>query len=401
MSSRVICGDVLTVLGGMDDNIYHGVLCDPPYGLKFMGKAWDHGVPGVDVWAEVLRVCRPGAHLLAFGGSRTFHRLVCAIEDAGWEIRDSLQWIYGSGFPKSHDVGKALDREAGAVRDIIGVRTLDGNAAVSCKEKGGTYVAGASFTGIKDVDVTAPATDAARTWDGYDTALKPAHEPIVLARKPLDGTVANNVQKWGCGALWIAGCRVGTEILPEVTKGVSKIGTFEGADGNITPQRSGRWPANIIHDGSDEVVSGFPDGQPPKKQRIGLRGGSPIHGSPAIGTPDKVGVWPGDNGGSASRFFYCAKASRKERGDGNNHPTVKPTTLTEYLARLIIPANGGKMLVPFSGSGSEMIGALNAGWGDVTGVEREQDYADIAVNRLQAVREIDAVLTKYPEKDGE
>jgi len=387
MSSRVICGDVLTVLGGMDDNIYHGVLCDPPYGLKFMGKAWDHGVPGVDVWAEVLRVCRPGAHLLAFGGSRTFHRLVCAIEDAGWEIRDSLQWIYGSGFPKSHDVGKALDREAGAVRDIIGVRTLDGNAAVSCKEKGGTYVAGASFTGIKDVDVTAPATDAARTWDGYDTALKPAHEPIVLARKPLDGTVANNVQKWGCGALWIAGCRVGTEILPEVTKGVSKIGTFEGADGNITPQRSGRWPANIIHDGSDEVVSGF---------------------------------------GSASRFFYCAKASKKERNHGcdglesrpegrmrgridgsmgsikmarNHHPTVKPVALTEYLARLIIPATGGKMLVPFSGSGSEMIGALNAGWGSVTGIEREQDYAGIAVNRLQAVREIDAVLTKYPEKD--
>jgi len=390
MSSRVICGDVLTVLGGMDDNIYHGVLCDPPYGLKFMGKAWDHGVPGVDVWAEVLRVCRPGAHLLAFGGSRTFHRLVCAIEDAGWEIRDSLQWIYGSGFPKSHDVCKALDKESGtefSAQPATGVGFMNPNG------DGGYNVTKNRLVRVGGM------SDLAKQWDGYNTALKPAHEPIVLARKPLDGTVANNVQKWGCGALWIAGCRVGTEILPEVTKGVSKIGTFEGADGNITPQRSGRWPANIIHDGSDEVVSGFPDGQPPKKQRIGLRGGSPIHGSPAIGTPDKVGVWPGDNGGSASRFFYCAKASKKERGDGNNHPTVKPTTLTEYLARLIIPANGGKMLVPFSGSGSEMIGALNAGWGSVTGIEREQDYAGIAVNRLQAVREIDAVLTKYPEKD--
>jgi len=378
MSSRVICGDVLTVLGGMDDNIYHGVLCDPPYGLKFMGKAWDHGVPGVDVWAEVLRVCRPGAHLLAFGGSRTFHRLVCAIEDAGWEIRDSLQWIYGSGFPKSHDVCKALDKESGtefSAQPATGVGFMNPNG------DGGYNVTKNRLVRVGGM------SDLAKQWDGYNTALKPAHEPIVLARKPLDGTVANNVQKWGCGALWIAGCRVGTEILPEVTKGVSKIGTFEGADGNITPQRSGRWPANIIHDGSDEVVSGF---------------------------------------GSASRFFYCAKASKKERNHGcdglesrpegrmrgridgsmgsikmarNHHPTVKPVALTEYLARLIIPATGGKMLVPFSGSGSEMIGALNAGWGSVTGIEREQDYAGIAVNRLQAVREIDAVLTKYPEKD--
>ncbi|MCA3704278.1 MAG: site-specific DNA-methyltransferase [Methylobacterium sp.] len=259
----------------------------------FMGKKWDTGETAfsVDFWREVLRVLKPGEHLIAFGGTRTYHRLAVAIEDAGFEIRDQIGWLYGSGFPKSHDVSKAIDKAAGAEREIVGAY------AVTREFKGRDYVGDASRA--SEVNITAPATDAARQWQGWGTALKPAWEPIVLARKPLIGTVAANVLAHGTGAINVDGCRVGTEVLAPSVRGVSKIGTFEGADGNVTPERVGRWPANICHDGSEEVLAAFPDADGAVSNgRKGKNGvGNWGHGEreQAPGYADT---------GSAARFFY-------------------------------------------------------------------------------------------------
>ena len=347
----IINADCLDAMADMEAASVDSIVTDPPYGLKFMGKDWDHGVPGEAFWREALRVAKPGAHLLAFGGTRMVHRLAVSIEDAGWEIRDRIHWVYGSGFPKSHNISKAIDKAAGAEREVVGSRTLKGNAAVSCKEKGGTFVAGASLTAVKDIDITAPATPAAQQWDGWGTALKPAVEPIILARKPFKGTVAANVMEHGTGGLNVDGCRVGTD------GGTLKTHTDErnipsnslrgGANGSLNGGRvakldAGRFPANLIHDGSDEVV----------------------------------GLFPND----AARFFYCAKASKKDRGEGNNHPTVKPTDLMRYLCRLITPP-GGVVLDPFAGSGSTGKAAKAEGFGFI-GIEKQAEYAEIARQRI-------------------
>lgn len=413
MTFRIINADVLEALRGLPDNTFDGVLCDPPYELGFMGKSWDaSGVAfHVATWKEVLRVCKPGAHILAFGGTRTYHRLACAIEDAGWEIRDCLQWVYGSGFPKSLDVSKALDKSAGAERRVVGVKNIgNGNGR------------GEGFNhpgGQEGVALTAPATDVARTWEGYGTALKPAYEPCLLARKPLDGTVAANVQKWGCGALWIDGGRIGTDVVSTHSRGSNEAFPKRpgektvGESGRIKDQREGldhsprigRWPANIIHDGSPEVLAGFPESKSPGRfpsNTGGIGGKNGIYG----GAPGRSQDERETDLGSAARFFYCAKASQKERNAGcgglpvqylaqgnqakavrNIHPTVKPLDLCRYLATLILPARPHgprKLLTPFSGSGSEMIGALMAGWEDVTGIEKdtEHGYVEIAEARL-------------------
>jgi site-specific DNA-methyltransferase (adenine-specific) len=321
-----------------------------------MGKSWDStGIAySVELWTEALRVLKPGGHLLAFSGSRTYHRMACAIEDAGFEIRDQIMWLYGSGFPKSHNVSKGIDKAAGAVREVVGP-----TRAGAQSESTGRY--GAWGDGITP---TSPATPAAQQWEGWGTALKPAHEPIVLARKPFAGTVANNVLQHGTGALNIDGSRV--------------AGSTQG-----------RWPANVIHDGSDEVVDGFPDN------------------------------------GSAARFFYCAKANKRDRNEGldgfagkeiggkgnglartcatcsasvldgcqcpdrtftnptraNHHPTVKPTDLMRYLVKLVTPP-GGVVLDPFMGSGSTGKGAIIEGF-DFIGIEQDADYLDIARARIQ------------------
>jgi len=305
------------------------IVCDPPYELGFMGKAWDS--TGVayqpETWAACLRVLKPGGHLLAFGGSRTYHRMACAIEDAGLQIRDQIMWLYGTGFPKSLDVSKAIN--------------------------------------------ATPTTNAARQWDGWGTALKPAHEPIVVARKPLIGTVAANVQKHGTGALNIDGCRVGSSILPAVRAGQARLGTFERKD-MVTSERVGRWPANIILD-------------------------------------EEAGAILDEQSEGVSRFFYCPKAGRGEREAGlreaglreagsydfrrdgsldgrttaraaNNHPTVKPVALMRYLIRLVTPP-GGTVLDPFLGSGTTLMAAALEGF-DAVGIEREKEYVEIARARL-------------------
>lgn len=370
--------DCLETMKRMPDNYLHAIVTDPPYGLSFMGKAWDYDVPKVEIWREALRVLKPGGHLLAFAGSRTYHRMAVAIEDAGFEIRDQLIWMYGSGFPKSLNIGKAVDKLQGNEREVVGTEVLKGNAAVSTKEKGGTFVAGASFTGVKEIELTKGTSE----WEGYGTALKPAHEPCVLARKPIEGTVANNVLKHGTGGLNIDGTRVGAETITQTRTQMKAWRASEGrtdipesADNSQT-QTTGRFPANLIHDGSDEVVGLFP--QTGKSKAGGSSGTTFATGSTR--TDPRVGH--NDNGGSASRYFYTAKASKRERGQGNSHPTVKPIALMKYLVKLVAPPKNGIIYDPFSGSGTTLLACQKLGI-DFIGSEISKEYCDIAEERLR------------------
>jgi DNA modification methylase len=332
---ELLHGDCLERLQELPDCSVDACVTDPPYGLSFMGKKWDYDVPGENIWRECLRVLKPGGHLLAFAGTRTQHRMAVRIEDAGFEIRDMIAWVYGSGFPKSHNIGKAIDKAAGAEREVIGVAGRSGSIRNSMAGDfaGGEYMS------------TAPATPEAQQWDGWGTALKPALEPITVARKPLQGTVAANVLEHGTGAINIDGCRVGTD-----GGGGNGLGSHYDRLGNTKPlvrhgEASGpigRWPANLIHDGSDEVTELL---------------------------------------GDAQRFFYCAKASKKDRSEGNTHPTVKPTDLMRYLCRLVTPP-GGIVLDPFMGSGSTGKAAMLDGFRFI-GIERDPTYFESARRRLQ------------------
>jgi site-specific DNA-methyltransferase (adenine-specific) len=375
MSARLLLGDCRDSMRAMDAESIDAIVSDPPYGLSFMGKGWDHGVPGQDFWIEALRVAKPGAHLLAFGGTRTFHRLVVAIEDAGWEIRDCLMWVYGSGFPKSLDVSKAIDKAAGAEREVVGVRKYAGGHVQRSSDDKLAPPIGTFVRSQDDRLETAPATDSAKAWQGWGTALKPAYEPIIMARKPFTSTVAANVLKHGTGAINVDGCRV-----PGVLNGnpnrFSKTngGSFAAFTNAPVVRAEGRWPANVLHDGSDEVTGLMPD---------------------------------------AARFFYCAKASKADRDEGcdgldvrkqdetrnegdpggdnprnrgagersNHHPTVKPTDLMRYLCRLVTPP-GGTVLDPFMGSGSTGKAATLEGFSFV-GCELQPEYMAIAEARIR------------------
>lgn len=369
IDSTVHHGDCLEVLRTLADCSVDAVVTDPPYGLSFMGRKWDYDVPSVDVWAECLRVLKPGGHLLAFAGTRTQHRMCCRIEDAGFEIRDMIAWVYGSGFPKSLDVSKAIDKAAGAEG---GKGAVTGSIGSKRNSMAGDFAGGEYHEYL-------PATDAARQWQGWGTALKPALEPITVARKPLVGTVAANVLAHGTGAINIGGCRVGDEVLPAHVRGLTRMGTFEGAEGNWTPERNGRWPANLIHDGSDEVIGLFPWQESGSRQQ-GVRKGMGFHGADGDGGPAIEA-----SAGSAARFFYCAKASGRDRGDANTHPTVKPTDLMRYLCRLVTPP-GGVVLDPFMGSGSTGKAAALEGFRFI-GIEREAEYVEIAKARINASSE--------------
>lgn len=396
------------------------VVCDPPYGLGFMGKAWDTVGEGrafaawSETWAiEALRVLRPGGHLLAFGGTRMFHRLTCALEDVGFEVRDVLSWLYGSGFPKSMDLSKAIDKAAGATRPDVGPNPR----AAQQTPKAGTPALG-DFAGSPDT-LTGPATPEAATWEGWGTALKPGWEPIVMARKPPAGTVAANVLEHGTGALNIDGCRIGWAGAADEAEAKAKnrhgdFGTAQGGNAvygdftmladreNYDPE--GRWPANVV---LDEEAAAMLDEQtaPGKAGRTpGARSGGVYNGT---GQGDVVEAW--HEPGGASRFYYVAKPSRAERevglagrervkvGDGrtvpndtaylrdeserlNSHPTVKPIDLMAWLCRLVTPP-GGIVLDPFTGSGSTGIAALREGF-QFVGVEREAEYVAIARARL-------------------
>jgi len=353
-----------------------------------MGSHWDRGVPDADVWREVYRVLKPGAHLLSFFGTRTYHRGVVAIEDAGFEIRDQIGWMFATGFPKSHDISKAIDKAAGAGREVVGPGRWNKVKGSNAKQRDCLIRPGGKH------DITAPATEAARQWDGWGTALKPAWEPIVVARKPLKGTVAQNVLEHGTGGINVDGCRVGfvSDADEAESKTKNQHATFKSAPRqnriygkDESPQRDynppGRFPANVIHDGSDEVLAEF------AKYGESKSSGRARHNNQSIGSSGAayrggaafVGGGHSDTG-TAARFFYCAKASRKERGEANKHPTVKPLALMRYLVRLVTPP-GGLVLDPFAGSGSTLIAARMEGMVP-TGIEREPEYYATASGRL-------------------
>jgi hypothetical protein len=403
-------GDVLDVIPTLGP--FDAVLSDPPYGLAFMARDWDHAVPGPDVWRVVLDALRPGAPLAAFGGTRTYHRLVCAIEDAGAEIRDSLMWLYGSGFPKNLDISKAIDKAAGAEREVTATIpdrwTGKGQTFNFATDRAQSYV---SVLG-------APATPAAQRFDGYGTALKPSYEPIIWAMKTRDGSFANNATEHGVAGINIDAGRIGTTTrLNSSSPRVERTGFVKGFVGgtHTAVLDHGRWPANVILDDEAGAMLDAQSGE--AGGGFGVRGASTHTYGGGKGFTQATGerVGHGDSGG-ASRFFYCAKASRAEREAGldtfrasnvndgretsidnpyqrgdtqrrNVHPTVKPVDLCRWLAALLLPpprADGAprRLLVPFSGSGSEMIGALLAGWDHVVGVELDPHYAAIAAARL-------------------
>lgn len=454
MTYEILRGDCIAVMRTMPDCSVDSIVTDPPYELGFMGKSWDaSGIAySVDMWAEALRVLKPGGHLLAFSGSRTYHRMTCAIEDAGFEVRDQIMWVYGSGFPKSLDVSKAIDKSRAGhafdeIRDYLrGAIKSAAMSQVAIKKHLGYpadsgvvshWVAnsqptvprwkdwcamkailplddrydaliesadrekvGEKRSGIADgngprhtigaassvvVDITAPATDAARQWGGWGTALKPAHEPICVARKPLVGTVAANVLAHGTGALNIDGCRVSADDgenrarpprTPDAILGGGKGTNLTASEHNDL----GRWPANLIHDGSEEVVALFPAQAGAAAPVKGTEASAASTGNVTGERARVPGAFHGDSG-SAARFFYCAKASKSDRGPGNTHPTVKPLALMRYLLRLVTPP-GGHALDPFAGSGSTIVAGLQEGF-RMTGIELIDEHADIADRRAE------------------
>lgn len=385
--NTVLHGDCREVMKELPDNSVDAIVTDPPYELGFMGKKWDSsGIAyNVEMWAEVLRVAKPGAHLLAFGGTRTHHRMICAIEDAGWEVRDCLGWLYGSGFPKSLDVSKAIDKAAGAEREVVGIIT-EGRASTPRQDiRAGRMHAQSDgdVRGYLGNKITAPATDAAKQWEGWGTALKPAVEYICLARKPLIGTVAENVLRHGTGGINVDGCRVGTEsTIRNQNDGPQWSGKYNGGQ-RLNGSDSGRFPANIIHDGSDEVMALFPETTSNTRQPTGKpKYTGSENDSNAMRTSSTLDttVRGHTDSGSAARFFYCAKASKKERGNGNSHPTIKPLKLMKYLCRLITPP-GGLVLDPFAGSGTTAIAAQEEGFNYLL-IEREQSNFDMIQTRL-------------------
>ena len=363
------------------------VVTDPPYELGFMGKKWDSsGIAyDINVWKEVLRVLKPGGHLLSFGGTRTYHRMACAIEDAGFEIRDCIQYLYGSGFPKSMNISKAIDKKFVAEREVIGISNKQPSGYIRHGRTDEEVFYGNDNHRTQEI-ITSPSTIQAKQWDGWGTCLKPANEPIVLARKPLEcKTVIDNVLKFGTGGINIDGSRILSADMPnEFHRGVKgKVNVYAeyNADCHYTPNDKGRFPSNVILDETAAVMldeqTGVTKSNPNLRKnvhnKVNLYGS---HGS-------YISTGYSDIGG-ASRFFYCAKASKKERNMGciNNHPTVKPIKLMEYLVKLITPPNG-TVLDPFMGSGSTCIAAHNLGFPYV-GIEENEDYYKIAKERIDA-----------------
>jgi len=415
-------GDCLEIMPELEPESIDSIVTDPPYGLKFMGKEWDHGIPGVPFWKEALRIAKPGCHLLAFGGTRTHHRLMCAIEDAGWEIRDTIMWVYGSGFPKSLNISKKIDQMKGAKRKVVGYGKRNERDKVSY---GGNSQSTFANNTMKALEITTSTTPEAQQWEGWGTALKPAWEPIIIARKPIIGTVAKNILKYGTGGLNIDGCRIGTKTeLHSQSKESARHKGIYGEYSGLQTQKinKGRFPANLIHDGSEEVIVLFPN----TKSGF-MSAGIPrlISDNPNKNTyehfnPDKVANDTYGNSGSASRFFYCAKASRSERDEGlegmiqkevpyseyredmrntdsfvskypdgssrpmnkvrNNHPTVKPLALMRYLCRLVTPPSG-VVIDMFMGSGSTGKAALKEGFRFI-GIDDDESSCEIAKYRM-------------------
>jgi DNA modification methylase len=391
---QILHGNNLDLLKTLPDNSVDSIVTDPPYGLSFMNKKWDYDVPSVELWQEVYRVLKHGGHVLSFGGTRTYHRMVVNMEDAGFEIRDQIMWLYGSGFPKSLNIGKAIDKIQGNEREVVG----EMRAGQTAMGQNSGWNKHENKTEIK-------ITKGGGDWEGWGTALKPANEPICLARKPLsEKSVAENVLKYGTGGINIDGCRVGDSLIKGQKAGAgfnnvkgfgknTKIGD-KIANEYIGEDVIGRFPANVILDEEAGII---------------LDQQSGILNKQGISKTDNKSGWQnqyvGGNEvkpierklyldiGGASRFFYCAKASKSDRGDGNIHPTVKPTELMRYLCRLITPPNG-IVLDPFMGSGSTGKGAILEGF-DFIGMELDAEYVEIAKARIANAQK------EYEEKQSQ
>jgi DNA modification methylase len=471
MTVQVIHGDCVEVMAGMEPESFHAIVCDPPYHLTnrvvdwagfsdphqggrgkpkstraaergFMGKSWDGGDVAFrpTTWQAAYRVLKPGGHLLAMGGTRTFHRLVCAIEDAGFEIRDTIAWLYGSGFPKSLDVSKAIDRAAGAEREVIGFDEAKFRPNRDKHLLAGLAGGGGKLKADNGATLTSAATDAAKQWEGWGTALKPAMELICVARKPLsEGTVAGNVLKHGTGALNIDASRVGTEVRTQAAEVPNLRRADRGQNGATNDGRDadnyecykaetgraertyvGRWPSNVCHDGSPEVLAAFAKAGESSTGRPGCAGKeygmqANVYGefNPKVyngghvdtGTPArffKECPSEPDNHGQPSmdRFRYDSKAGAHEREGG--HPTVKPVSLMEWLLGLVVPP-GGKVLDPFCGTGSTLVAADRLGI-DAVGIEQDPKTcadAEAKIKRMRARRMIGDDVAKEAPVPGQ
>ena len=453
MESKLLNGDNIELLKELEENSVDSIVTDPPYGLSFMNKKWDYDVPSIEFWTEALRVLKPGGHVLSFGGTRTYHRMVVNMEDAGFEIRDQIQWIYGSGFPKSHNIGKAYDKRGGnqmlwfadwlkAFRKENDISQLEISKLFPSKNGGITgcvsnwelgkniptneqfnlicekynlpfnkieelerEVVGKKTSGIgnafgdgewntgeygkaDEVDITKGQSP----YEGWGTALKPANEPICLGRKPFKGTVVDNVIKWETGGINIDECKVGSEerTIPIHSDDKKDDTTLFGLHPTIQHERipttEGRFPANVILDEeAGEILDKQSGISKASKGRTGIKGGKSLH--EGGWKKDVEGKWPADNGGGASRFFYNAKVSKKERNktEKNNHPTIKPVSLMAYLCKLITP-KGGVVLDPFMGSGSTGISAMLEDFNFI-GMEMDEEYFKIAEERINNYEE--------------
>ena len=396
MSSHIIhVGDCSDILPTLKKSSYSGCLCDPPYGLNFSGAEWDSGVPSKLIWKEIFDLLAPGAHLIAYGGTRTFHRLACNIEDAGFQIRDNIllvrspsdelkellsdltieqtekllsvfggtglmAWMYGTGMPKSFDLSKAFDKDNKANRPIAGTYKPPGMSKEwNLKKASDKRTVNVFASSRNNLDITMPGSEEGITWDGYGTALKPIWEPIIVAMKPIDSDYVANARKFGVAGLNIDGSR-----LPLAEGETSH-------ENDYIKRKSGRWPTNVVvvHDeicSDDKCVPWCP-----------------------------VTEFKNANKNGMTKFIYCIKPSKKERnmglsGEINSHPTLKPIEANEGLAKMILPPNdkkSRKILIPFSGTGSEMIGALAAGWDEIEGIEIEKNFAEIAQKRILSWRE--------------
>lgn len=404
------CGLINMSLDGWsrsyDGPKFHAVLCDPPYGLSFMGKKWDEMVEA-KAWGEaIMPHLYPGALVLMFGGTRTWHRLACGMEDAGFEIWDTLMWLYGQGFPKAQDISKLIDKANGKA-GTFGDPKSDAHAGwiKRGRMRGDNNEEGWQRPWMDDSEQVSNAArqyiaadSQSQAWSGHKTtALKPAWEPILCFKKPLEGTYAEMAMQYGSGALNVDGgriehneeCRMMAPSQANIENPSEKYRQAGRREAVLELKPEGRWPANLI---LDAEAGAMLDAQTGTLTSGKMKAGTPYPGGNVYGAPS--GCTKADtlsDSGGASRFFYCAKASTAERNRGlegrNTHPTVKPIALAKYLATLILPPDSVKprrLLVPFAGSGSEMIGAEQAGWDEIVGIEREADYCATANARIFA-----------------
>lgn len=391
--NKIYNENCLETMKRMPDNYIHAIVSDPPYGFRFMGKEWDYDVPSKEIFEECLRVLKPGGYLLAFSGARTYHRMAVNIEDAGFEIRNMIEWVYGSGFPKSLDISKAIDNYFGEEREVVGEFYRGQNAGKSAGIMGKT---------VERTDIISnPSSDLAKHWDGWGTDLKPAHEPVCMARKPLsEKTVALNVMKHETGGINIDACRVGIDKTKEsdsrIKTGLNNVSRGKhnkkidiAPDGNgfeMYKIDKGRFPANLIHDGSDCVLDIFPEthsGEIKPTDKVNRQIDINNNYQSPNGIYGKFQIlhrhFP-PSSGLAARFFYCAKVSPAERGE-SRHPTMKPIDLMKYLITMV-SRDDQIIYDPFMGSGTTAIAAHQLGrrW---IGSELSSEYCEIANKRIE------------------